>query len=151
MPESEEKALSLAYDIGHLQLLNRATDWVADTIKAMYVNSSYIPNAAHQFVDSGSGGANPSANENSGTGYTRQTLAGKAILLDSINHRVGWFANNLVNAAANGWTTNGVIIFRSTGVDTTSPLLFFIDAGFPQTAASGLTVLWGSAGVATDT
>lgn len=143
--------MSLHYDIGKLQLRDRTTDWIADTIKALFVNSSYIPNAAHQFVNSGSGGANPSANENSGTGYARQTLASKAITLDSVNHRVGWFANNLVLATANGWTAAGVIIFRSTGADGTSPLLAFIDDGFPQTAASGLTVLWGSAGIITDT
>lgn len=140
------------YDHGKLELLDRTINWVSDTIKAMLVTSSYIPVASHTFVDSGAGGANPLTNEVSGAGYARMTLGTKVIDLDAVNHRVRWKADNILWTAVNGFTAAAILIFKSTGVDTTSRLIAYIDSGgYPKTAnGSDLAQIWSADGVLSD-
>ena len=114
-----------------------------DTIKVALVTSSYTPNeATHDFFDD-------VTNEVTGTGYT----AGGATLASQ-----DWtVASNVAkfDAADTTWTTSSItaraaVIYKSTGVDSTSPLIAYIDFAADKVSDGGtFQITWHSSGIIT--
>lgn len=118
-------------------------DFEADTIKVALLTSTYTPNAAHVFY---SDLTNEVAN---GNGYTTggATLGGKAVTYSG--------GTTTFDATDATWTTSTItaryaVVYKSSGVGTTSPLLFLYDFGSDKSSSGGtFTVAWNASGLAT--
>src|SRR5205823_462398 len=121
---------NLTYDEAKKRLLSNTAgdnpvDLIADTIKLMAVTATYTPVAGDQFLDAG-GGTGPVAARASGT--TDQTLGTKSIVKDTTNH-FAFFkgASVTFTAVLAGSAIVGFVLYKDTGVTTTSPLLAYYD------------------------
>lgn len=122
------------YNSFKLKLIDNSTkiDLSSDTIKIALVTSTYSPSIDnHDFF-------NDITNEVSGTGYTAggATLASKTVTQDNTNDKA------VFDAADVTWTTSsitarGAILYKSTGVSSTSPLIGYIDFGADKTSDGG--------------
>ncbi len=135
----------LLYNNYFESLFNAVVDHSSDTIKVALVTSSYTPDRDnHDFFDD-------VTNEIAGTGYTAggAALASKAVTQDDTNDE-GKF-----DAADTAWTTatftaRGAVIYKDTGVSTTSPLIAYIDFGSDKTVTAGtFTIQWHADGILT--
>ena len=112
-----------AYSKGIEQFLAGSLDWDADTIKVMAVKTGYTLNKeTHEFLD------DVSASRYTGT--TDQTLGSKTNTIDTGNNRVelGGGAVTFSSLAISGSDdVIGFIIYKDTGVASTSPLIAFDD------------------------
>jgi hypothetical protein len=125
---------SLIYNSYKLKLIDSSTkiDLSSDTIKLALVTSTYVPSADnHDFF-------NDITNEVVGTGYTAggATLASKTTTQDNTNDRA------VFDAADVSWTTSsitarGAVLYKSTGVASTSPIIGYIDFGTDKTSDGG--------------
>jgi len=104
-------------------LSGKNIDLDTDTIKIALVTSSYTPDKTHDFF-------NDITNEVVGTGYTAggATLASKTVTQDNTNFRA------VFDAADATWSNSTItarygVIYESTGVASTSPLIALIDFG----------------------
>jgi hypothetical protein len=104
------------YTIGYDELASGGgTIWGTSTVKAALLTSSYVFSSAHEFVDD-------LTNELSGGSYSRVTLTcSRSTTVDGevLDATDPVFATLGVAAGTPGW----IIVFRDTGVDSTSPLL----------------------------
>lgn len=134
------------FDLLQESLLGGLINWSSDTIKVMLCTSTYTPNkATHQYKSS-------VTNEvASGGGYTTGgiTLSSKTI---------GTTSSVTKLAASNvSWTTSTItaryaIVYKSTGTDSTSPLIRYGDFGSSVSSAGGnFDINWNAAGVWTQT
>lgn len=134
---------SLIYNSAKKKLMDGSIDLDSDTIKAALVTSSYTPDIdAHDFFDD-------ITNEVSGTGYTAGgiTLTNKSITVDNTNDRAVFDADD-ISWAASTITARRVIIYKSTGTASTSPVIAVVDLGTDQSSsASTLKIQWDSAGL----
>lgn len=146
---------SVLFNLGKKELLDGTIDLGANTIKAMLVTSSYVPNADNDFVDDG-GANDPIDHELSGTGYAagfagsgRKTLGSIAITEVDGSDRAEFDAANLTWAGIDAGTAAGIIIYRHLTSDLLSTLIAFIDTGgFPVVTNGGdLTITWNAAGI----
>ena len=122
------------YGVPLKNLLNGANlwDWDTDTIKISLHTSTYTPDLdTHDFW-------NDATNEISGTGYTTggATLTTSAATYDTASDQVR------IDATDPQWTTASftariAVIYKSTGVSSTSPLIIYIDFGGDETVTSG--------------
>jgi len=125
---------SVIYNSYKLNLIDTSTkiNFSSDTIKVALVTSTYSPSIdSHDFF-------NDITNEVSGTGYTAggATLASKTVTQDNTNDKA------VFDAADVTWTTSsitarGAILYKSTGVASTSPLIGYIDFGADKTSDGG--------------
>lgn len=136
---------SLIYNSYKLKLMDNSTkiDLSSDTIKVALVTSTYTPSADnHDFFDD-------ITNEVSGTGYTAggATLASKTTTQDNTDDEA------VFDAADVTWTTSsivarGAVIYKSTGVASTSPLIAYVDFGADKTSDGGtFQITWNSEGI----
>lgn len=89
------------------------------TIKAMLMATSYTPDAdAHVYV------SDISSSRASGT--TDLTLSNVTITVDNTDNRVEFDSDNLVTGSITA-STNAYVLYISTGVDSTSELLCYIE------------------------
>lgn len=131
---------NLVYNRGKKIILDSTCDLVADTIKAMLVNSTYSPNADDNFIDTG-GASDPVDARLTGT--TDQTLAGKSVTEDDTNDFSYFDANDVVfTAVTTGQTAVGVVLYKDTGTPTTSPLLAYFDITDTPTNGGDITIAW---------
>ena len=87
-------------------------------IHAMLLQSSYAPNRDHQFVNS------VITAEVNVAGYSRKPLVNPNVQTDYTGDRSYFDADDLLfTGLASGQTIGYVVLFQSTGVDATSPLL----------------------------
>jgi hypothetical protein len=120
------------YDKGRESFLsqNPALDWDTDTIKLMLVKVAQAFSNAHQYHSDITAG---------NIVATSSALAGKTVAAGVAD------ANDVVfTAPASGHSCN-LILFKDTGVSSTSPLIAFIDTGtgLPVTTNGGdITVSW---------
>lgn len=122
------------YNSFKLNLIDTSTkiNFSSDTIKVALVTSTYSPSIDnHDFF-------NDITNEVVGTGYTAggATLASKTVTQDNTNDKA------VFDAADVTWTTSsitarGAILYKSTGVASTSPLIGYIDFGADKTSDVG--------------
>jgi hypothetical protein len=121
----------------------RRVDWVADTIKVSLHTATYAPaQDADDFF-------NDASNEITGTGYTAGgvTLAGKSTSYDPTSNETRLIAGNAIWSSAT-FTAAIAVVYKDTGVTTTSPLLGWVDFGGNETVTSGtFTIQWDATGV----
>jgi len=131
------------YNSAKTDLLKGTVDYESDTIKVALVTSSYSPNVdSHAFFDDIS-------NEVSGTGYTAggSTLLSKTVSQDNTDDEGVFDAANITWGSST-ITARGAIIYKSTGVDSTSPLICYVDFGSDKsTSGSDFTIQWNSEGI----
>lgn len=113
---------------------------LTDTINVALMTSSYTPNQ-----DTDTFFSDINANESSGTGYTAggQTLTSPTVTADNTNHRY------LFNAANPSWANSTIanaryaVIYKNTGVASTSSLIAVIDFGTTQSSSgSTFSITW---------
>jgi hypothetical protein len=130
-----------------LKALNKEINWSSDTIKVMLCTNAYTPDQdAHIYKSS-------ITNEVTGTGYTAGgiTLASKTITYNSSTNTI------TLDAADVTWSTSTItaryaVIYDSTGTDSTSALLAYVDFGADVSSSGGnFTITWDAAGIATIT
>jgi hypothetical protein len=133
------------YNSYKLKLIDNTTkiDLSSDTIKVALTTSSYTPNIdTHDFFDD-------ITNEVSGTGYSAggATLGTKTTTVDTTDDEA------VFDAADTTWTTASftaryAIIYKSTGVAGTSPLIGYIDFSTDRTVDGGtFQITWSSEGI----
>ncbi len=120
-------------------------NFTSDTIKGALVTSSYtFDQDTHDYFDD-------ITNEVSGTGYTAggATLASKTLTYTAGTNTIA------IDAADLAWTTStitarGLVIYKSTGTGSTSPLIGFIDFGADVISTAGtFTVTFDAGGIGT--
>jgi hypothetical protein len=109
------------YNPGLGKLLDGTIDFENDTINVLLVDTSHTFDKTHDFV------SDIVANEASGTGYARKTLANAAIALDAANDRVEFDADNPSYTALDAGTIAAAIVFKQVTNDADSPLIAQID------------------------
>lgn len=87
-------------------------DFLSDSIRVLMVDATYIYSAAHDFLNDVGGGSRVG---------TAVALTGKSVDLGVL------FADPVTFTAVTGDTVTGLIIYRHTGVESTSELIDFID------------------------
>lgn len=110
--------------------MDGSIDLDTDTIKIALVTSAYTPDQdAHDFFDD-------VTNEVVATGYTAggATLANKVVSADNTDNEGVFDADNPSWSITNSLTARGAVIYKSTGVAGTSPLICYIDFGTDYTA-----------------
>ena len=121
-------------------------DLVNDTIKVILVNGYTVDADNHQYY------SDVSASEVSGTGYTAggQALANKTVTQDNTNDKAVFDADD-VSWANSTISADGCILYKDTGVATTSPLICYMPFG--STVSSNNTefkIQWSSNGILQD-
>jgi len=109
------------YNPGLEKLLDGTIDFENDTINVLLVDTNHTFDKTHDFVD------DIVANEASGTGYARKTLANASIALDAANDRVEFDADNPSYTALDAGTIAAAIVFKQVTNDADSPLIAQID------------------------
>lgn len=120
------------YDKGRQKFLEGAINWLTDTVKVLLVDTGlYTVNlATHEFLSDVPAGARVG---------TAQTLASKtstAGVADAADVTFNTVTGNSVEA---------LVIYKDTGVESTSPLIAYIDTatGLPITPNGGnINVVW---------
>lgn len=132
------------YDLGLDKVAGGSIAWTSDTIKVAATSSSYTPNqATHEFFSD-------ITNElSTANGYTAggATLSGKSVAAGASA------AERALKASATTWTPGSgqtltiryLIIYKSTGTSSTSPLLGYVDLGADTSATNAnWTATWDS-------
>jgi hypothetical protein len=126
-------------------ILNGAVslDWDTDTIKAMLTTSTYTPDQdLHDRKDD-------VTNEVVGTGYTAggQALAGKTVTYTAATNKIMLDADD-VTWAGSTITARTAVIYKDTGVATTSPLICYQQSDADIISSGGdWKIVWNAAGV----
>jgi hypothetical protein len=121
-------------------IFNRNIDLIADTLKSLLANATYVSNADEQFIDEA--GADDMV-DGRVAGTTDQTLAGKVIAKDNTGDFAYLDANDSTFLAVPaGVAATQVGCYKSTGVDTTSKILAVYD--IPDVTPNGgdITIQW---------
>lgn len=123
------------YPLGKEKMLLGQVNWATDTIKAALVSSAYTYSDAHEFLDSATAALLGTA----------QTLTAKTTAAGVFDAADVTFA-----ALAAGSTIKALVLYKDTGVASTSPLLAYLDTvtGFPMTTFGGDVVVPWSNGAA---
>lgn len=129
------------YTSAPAKMANKEIDLDTDTIKVMLCTSSYTPSqSGHAYKSS-------VTNEVTGTGYTAggATLASKTVTVSGTTFTF--------DAADTTWPSSSIaaryaVIYDSTGTDSTSALLEYIDFGADVTTTSGtFTIQYNASGI----
>ena len=123
------------YDKGRAAFLNGGIDWTSDTIEAVAVSGSYTVDLVnHQFLTDIPSGDQLSTSSAFSSKVSTNGVAGAA---------------NIVFSAVSSTKPpiTGIVIFKSTGTGSTSPLIAYINTatGLPCTPNnSDINVVWSS-------
>lgn len=124
-------------------IMNGGIDLDTDTIKVMLVTSTYAPDQdLHVFISD-------VTNEVVGTGYTAggATLASAAVTADNTAN-TGVFDAADVTWSTSTITARGAVVYKDTGVTTTSPLVCYLDFVTDQSSSAGnFTISWNASGI----
>jgi hypothetical protein len=128
------------------KLLSAGIDLVNDTIKVMLLTSTHTSNAdTQEFL------SDVNTNEVTGTGYSTGgiTLANKTVTQDNTGD-LGKFDADDVSWTTSTITARYAVIYKSTGVASTSPIISIIDFGSNQTTSAGTFLIqWNASGILT--
>ena len=146
--------------MGHLA--QGRINWASDSIMVALVKGTYTPSESHLYWSDPKTheAADSPASGDPGIGYTAQgkALSGKSSVYNSGTRVTSRYANNPV------WTANltdvkYVVLYKSTGTNSTSPLIGYVDLDWtnPNAGTVGsnprgmfnkdLTVTWDAAGI----
>ncbi len=123
---------SALYPSGKESLLNAAIDMNTDTIRAIFVTSSYTYNAAHDFFND--------LTNTVGDGGTGRTN-GEILITPTIASGV-FDADDTVFASVTGTSINAIVLYKDTGADGTSNLIAYIDGISLTVTAAQVTIQW---------
>jgi hypothetical protein len=132
---------SINYNSFFKKVLEGDIDLVADTINVLLVDDTYTESKAHDFVEDVSG------DELSGTGYTRKTLSGKSVTIDTDNNRIYFDATDPVWTGLDAGVIGGAVVFKQVTNDADSPVICFLDATNLTTNGSDVTLVFNAAGI----
>lgn len=111
--------MSTLYLKGIEQMMKGSIALETDTIKLKYMATSYTPDLTnHNFL------SDVSASE--AAGAPTETLASKAVTIDTANSRVEFDAADVTENSIT-CSTNKFIVYKDTGVAATSPLIACVD------------------------
>ena len=117
------------YSKGRERFATAALDWTAGTISAVLVDTgTYTFSAAHEYYSSISG-----------------VIAGPVDLASLTATDGACDAADVTFTAVSGTSIEAIILFKNTGVDSTSPLIAYIDTatGLPITPNGGdIITVW---------
>ena len=101
------------YSSGREKWLRGEVSWNADTIRVVAVDSGYVQSDAHDFLNDVAAGARVATS----SPLAAKTTAGGVADGDDV----------LYPSVAAGSTITGLVVYKDTGVETTSVLLAWID------------------------
>jgi hypothetical protein len=134
---------SIIFNSCKSKLLSGDIDLNSDTIKVALVASTYVPDQdSHDNFDD-------VTNEITGTGYTAggTTVTGLSVTADNTNN-IGVFDADDISWSNTTITARAAVIYKSSGVASTSPLIAYIDFGSDKSTTEGtFGVTWGASGV----
>ena len=110
-------------------------NWSAGTWRIMLVTSSYTPDPDHDFVN------DVVANEASGSGYARQDVVGRSVVINDASDRAEHNADNQTWASLTS-TFRYAIIYFSVTSDADHELQRCIDLGAQSLTAVPFTIQW---------
>jgi hypothetical protein len=124
--------------------MDGSIDLDTDDIKVALVTSTYTPDQdAHDFFDDITNEVGASGSYAAGG----SSLAGKAVTQDNTDNEGVFDANDLAFTSAT-ITARAAILYKNTGVASTSPLIAYIDFGSNQSSSTGtFTIIWDSEGI----
>lgn len=123
------------YNKGMEEIAKALTDLDGSDLRVLLVQTTYVFNEDHLWVDDGTAN-DPASHEVSVTGYARQTLTTETVTRDDTNDKVNFTADNpSFTSLAAGQTIGGLVLYRNTGADGTSPLIAFFS--LPNIATNG--------------
>ena len=132
---------NLFFNSAKSAILGDGVNLVNDTIKVL-LTTGYTPVATHVYrTDIGS-------TEITGTNYTAggQALVSRSVVTDNTNN-LGYFTASAVTWANTTLSATGAIIYKDTGVSSTSPIIAYIDfGGTKTTSASDFVIQWSATG-----
>lgn len=118
------------YPLGKEKMLRGQINWEADTIKVALTTSDYTYSDTHEFLSSLS----------TAVLAIPQALANKTVTSGVFD------ANDIAfTSVPTGSTVKALVVFKDTGVTSTSPLLAYLDAvtGFPMATFGGdISIPW---------
>lgn len=125
------------------RLMEKDIDLANDTIKVMLVGSDYTPDSdLHEFKSDVSG-------EVKGTGYFAggAELANKTVSQDDTDDAGIFDADDTVWATSY-ITARGAVMYKDTGIASTSPLICYIDFGADKTTyGTEFKLQWNASGI----
>ncbi len=136
---------SVAYDNYKSLALKGSIALLTDTIKLALLTSSYTP-----AIKTDTFLSDINTNEVSGAGYTAGGVAitTPTVTTDTTNDRGVFGAANTTFSSVTFSGARYAVIYKSTGVASTSPLIAVIDLGSNQSAAGGnFTIQWNASGI----
>jgi hypothetical protein len=132
------------YNNATKDILDGTIDLDSDTIKVSLHASTYTPAVTHDFFDD-------LTNEVTGSNYTAggATLGSTAVTTVTTNDAMFDAADTTWSAHASGFSTaRYAVIYKSTGTDSTSPLIGYIDFTTDQDNVNNdLTIKWNASGI----
>lgn len=146
--------MSTIYNSAKKGFLDGTLDFDTDTIRVALISSSiaYTPDVDNDvYVADVLNGVD--AAEFAGTGYTRQTLAGKTVTQDNTDNEGVADGSDVVFSGIDGDTIDAVLIYKQVGADDTTPaddpvIAHLTSANFPLTANGGdVTIAWNAEGI----
>lgn len=131
------------YNNGKKKLWDGSIDLDTDTIKIAFMAPGYTPNIdTEDFYDDISASV--------ASGSTDQTLANKTLTIDTTNNIVKFDADDISLAAQTILGgTNKIVVYKSSGVASSSPLIAYVDIteGTLAPVNGTLTITWGANGI----
>ncbi len=126
------------------RIMDGSIDLDSDTLKVALMAGSFVPDMdLHTFW------SDVRANEVAGTNYTAggQVLAGKVVTQDNAADKAVFDAND-VTWSASTITARYAVIYKDTGVTTSSPLICCFDFGADKSSSNGdFTIQWNASGI----
>lgn len=141
--------MSFVYTPAKTKLLNGDLDFAAHDMRILLVMTNTIADTSQDFEFVGSM-TTVELDEMDGANYARQALASEAVNEDAANNRAEFDATDSVFTNLGAGTRNvaGIVLYRHVTNDADSPLIAYIDSGFPYTAnGATLTIQWNAEGI----
>lgn len=129
------------YPKGRQKFLEGSVAWLTDTIKVTAVTAGYAQSDAHEFISS--------------VGAGSRVVTSGALTAKTSTNGAGDAADVVYTAVPGGSTIVGLVVWKDTGVEGTSPVLAWYDTKADTTAISvatnggDITVSWAAAGLFT--
>jgi hypothetical protein len=148
---------SFVYNYGAQEIANGNIDWVNDTLKIMFVTSSYVANRDDDFVEEGANDANEheiqAATYGGGYGQAgRKSLASKSVAENEANDQVRFDAANFTGGTtwsglAGGETIAAAIVIKEITNDLASVLIAYLDTNNVTLNGSDVDLTFDGTGV----
>jgi hypothetical protein len=134
----------IVYNSVKKKLLEKSIDFVNDTIRVALLSSAYSPSQDNdEYLD------DVIAYEIAGTGYSSwgTAITGKTVTQDNTNN-LGKFDGDDVVWPSATFTARYAVVFKSTGVTGTSPLIRLLDFGTVKSPSGvDFQITWHSDGI----